>query len=572
MLKNNLKKLFDLILKDKLTLDEQKVTINLLKIFSPRLIDATGMVSQSIDKKKLSELKTLSLKEHHSYSINFFYHPILKKLNAHQKKIWVKLNSDSAIFSEDDLIELSIIFNENYDAITSIPDTSIVCKFLKFTNDKYLALILDKINLLILNGRNDLINMLPNDLIFSPYITSSQKKILTEWKIFYSDQYGITSKILAQLAPSNNTDTLNKIIHKNKLTVAVFGRKISPNYISSATSYISWLLELNKQNINLIIFSDLPGNQVSNDFKANFHNWFDINGFSDQEVLHLIKKNQIDISLRIDCLRPIISDKFLKIPVVDVANTIDFYGGATYSIINNNQLTDWLIKNHRAKFFIFENYWHYTLPKLPNLKIESIKSNILGVFNRPTKISNQCYSDWINLLHHKTEYKIAFKFIQSHPNSHTSLHIKKLFSECGIDPSRVLTLPRTNQIDHLYNYNQMECILEPYPQCGGISTIESLWMNKPSLLCPMDDRNSSSGSLALYKYFDIKPHIFNFNENFSAQLESAMHDWERIQINYREKIEQSNLFNHQGFAQNVYLLLKLIQRQSCFKNIYEKDL
>jgi predicted O-linked N-acetylglucosamine transferase (SPINDLY family) len=101
-----------------------------------------------------------------------------------------------------------------------------------------------------------------------------------------------------------------------------------------------------------------------------------------------------------------------------------------------------------------------------------------GVFNRVSKFSDAAVAVWSRILQADGTARLVIKdhacddaFVQD------SLIAR--FGSHGIAPERIRVLGATSREDHLKAFGQVDVCLDPFPQNGGISTFEALYMGVP---------------------------------------------------------------------------------------------
>ena len=113
-----------------------------------------------------------------------------------------------------------------------------------------------------------------------------------------------------------------------------------------------------------------------------------------------------------------------------------------------------------------------TLPMLRNGYVT------FGVFNRVDKISDDAVAVWSRLIRAITGSKIVIKHLAlDDPFLRDGLVGR--FVARGIAQERVICLGTTERRDHLKAFENIDISLDPFPQNGGISTWESLYMGVP---------------------------------------------------------------------------------------------
>jgi predicted O-linked N-acetylglucosamine transferase (SPINDLY family) len=101
-----------------------------------------------------------------------------------------------------------------------------------------------------------------------------------------------------------------------------------------------------------------------------------------------------------------------------------------------------------------------------------------GVFNRIDKISDEALALWSRLLRAVTGSKIVVKHLALDEAFLRDALIARFVAQ-GVPQDRVICIGSTNRRDHLLAFETIDISLDPFPQNGGISTWESLYMGVP---------------------------------------------------------------------------------------------
>jgi predicted O-linked N-acetylglucosamine transferase (SPINDLY family) len=101
-----------------------------------------------------------------------------------------------------------------------------------------------------------------------------------------------------------------------------------------------------------------------------------------------------------------------------------------------------------------------------------------GVFNRIDKISDKALALWSRLLREVQGSKIVIKHIALDEALVRDSLIAR-FEACGIAHEKVICMGSSERRDHLRAFENIDISLDPFPQNGGISTWESLYMGVP---------------------------------------------------------------------------------------------
>lgn len=96
------------------------------------------------------------------------------------------------------------------------------------------------------------------------------------------------------------------------------------------------------------------------------------------------------------------------------------------------------------------------------------------VFQRAMKITDQGVAVWKAILERLPDARIMFK-----GGDYTPTIRERILTGFGACQNRITFESNTRHFEHLLWYQEADLSLDPWPQTGGISTLESLWMHVP---------------------------------------------------------------------------------------------
>ncbi len=103
-----------------------------------------------------------------------------------------------------------------------------------------------------------------------------------------------------------------------------------------------------------------------------------------------------------------------------------------------------------------------------------------GCFNRLAKISKPAMRVWAEVLNSVPSSRLILK---DPPLDDPSVRatLGDAFASLGLDPARLDMRGRTPHAEHLALFGEVDIALDPFPQNGGISSWEALWMGCPAV-------------------------------------------------------------------------------------------
>ncbi|MEY9185913.1 putative O-linked N-acetylglucosamine transferase (SPINDLY family) [Bradyrhizobium sp. USDA 326] len=101
-----------------------------------------------------------------------------------------------------------------------------------------------------------------------------------------------------------------------------------------------------------------------------------------------------------------------------------------------------------------------------------------GVFNRISKISDEAAEVWSRILERVPGSRLLIKDVALDDQLVRDKLLAR-FAACRLPVERVDLLGATLRSEHLASFNRVDIALDPFPQNGGVSTLEALQMGVP---------------------------------------------------------------------------------------------
>ncbi|WP_448031082.1 O-linked N-acetylglucosamine transferase, SPINDLY family protein [Bradyrhizobium liaoningense] len=101
-----------------------------------------------------------------------------------------------------------------------------------------------------------------------------------------------------------------------------------------------------------------------------------------------------------------------------------------------------------------------------------------GVFNRISKISDEAADVWSRILERVPGSRLLIKDVALDDQLVRDKLLAR-FAACRLPAERVDLLGATLRSEHLASFNRVDIALDPFPQNGGVSTLEALQMGVP---------------------------------------------------------------------------------------------
>lgn len=121
----------------------------------------------------------------------------------------------------------------------------------------------------------------------------------------------------------------------------------------------------------------------------------------------------------------------------------------------------------------------FPLPNLPEpsaLPLLGDEPVTFAVYQRAMKTNAACYATWRAILERVPNSRILFKASDYSPEKRDAIMTQLR----GLEGRVIFEYPTPHR-EHLLSYSYVDLALDPWPQTGGVSTLEALWMGVPTV-------------------------------------------------------------------------------------------
>jgi len=139
-------------------------------------------------------------------------------------------------------------------------------------------------------------------------------------------------------------------------------------------------------------------------------------------------------------------------------------------------------------------------------------SPTFGVFNRIDKITDEAIAVWARILGEIPDARLVLKhLVLDEPHVRTTLLNR--FASAGVALDRVSCLGKSDRALHLRAFDEIDISLDPFPQNGGVSTWESLYMGVP-VIARLGTTTSSRAAASILSAIGLAEFIAGDNEAY----------------------------------------------------------
>jgi predicted O-linked N-acetylglucosamine transferase (SPINDLY family) len=246
--------------------------------------------------------------------------------------------------------------------------------------------------------------------------------------------------------------------------------------------------------------------------KGKFDCYRSIHGIEDEEVVHIIEQDEIDILVEIGGHT---TDNRLGVIAYKPAPIQVDYGGFNTSGMEqiDYRLTDSLLDPPELRRFYVEEsvclpsgLFCYRPPEFaPPVGPLPAKRNgfiTFGSFSNGIKINTSILSLWAQVLKKTENSRLLLKFRggdERYLQEHYLSHLERM----GVSGDRITICGWKPPVDHLDLYNQVDIALDTYPFGGCMTTLEGLWMGVPEVSLVGENSLLSRTGLSILSRLDM---------------------------------------------------------------------
>jgi predicted O-linked N-acetylglucosamine transferase (SPINDLY family) len=293
---------------------------------------------------------------------------------------------------------------------------------------------------------------------------------------------------------------------------------------SAALAFLPVLQHHDHRNFEIICYSCSPlRDAVTDACRLAADSWIDASKLSDDQLADRIEADNVDIL--VDLSGHSAGNRLTVFARKPAPIQVTAFGDATGSGLKTMDyvFADPVTMPHGIRHLLAEQV--YDLPCLitmqpaanPKLSPPPMIRNgyvTFGVFNRIDKISDSALALWAQLLNELTASRIVIK------NGALSDHSLRdgligRFVDHGISNDRVKCIGPTLRSEHLAAFQMIDISLDPFPQNGGISTLESLYMGVP-VVAKLGNTTASRLAGAILKAIGLDDWVADDDEGYLA--------------------------------------------------------
>src|SRR6266700_2037261 len=193
-----------------------------------------------------------------------------------------------------------------------------------------------------------------------------------------------------------------------------------------------------------------------------------------------------------------------------------------------------------------------------------------GVFNRIDKISDPAIALWSRILAALPEARLTVKHVMI-DDAEIRVSLLKRFVASGIAAERVTCLGKTGRDDHLRAFAEVDISLDTFPQNGGASTWESLYMGVP-VVAKLGNGQSGRAAGAILTSIGLTDIMATNDDEYAAIAQrwaGKPSDLAVLRQGMRERIANSDSGDPVRYCRKVEDLYRRFWRDYCASSAAE---
>lgn len=370
------------------------------------------------------------------------------------------------------------------------------------------------------------------------------------------------------------------VIQKNKISIGYF----SANFKNHPTAYlIREVLDnhnLNQFDVHLFSYCEEIHENLHQEFKNKYKNFYDVSHQSTKEILDLARLKSIDVAIDLDGFTKnnrmeIFASKVAPIQIryLDFLSTTgtNFY---QYLIADHKVIPESSRSFYSEKIAYMPDCFFIRDTRIPLSKSFKTKSHyhlpedhfIFASFNLSNKLTEEIFSAWIDILKNTTKTSLWLLI----ENSLTQKNILDLIKISKIDPERIIFASRVSVQEHLSRHQHVDLFLDTSPYNGHSTSSDALWMNVP-ILTIKGNSFASRVTTSMLMSLNLDELIANDLKEYitlAIKLSKNIKKTKNLIDLIKNKKKISNLFDVQIYTRN----LEKVYETAFFQKLSKKKL
>ena len=318
------------------------------------------------------------------------------------------------------------------------------------------------------------------------------------------------------------------------------------------------------------------GDSITDRLRESAKVWHDISIWSDDRLEQQIREDEIDIL--VDLSGHSAGNRLAVFARKPAPVQVTAWGYITGTGLD---AMDYLFADHDTVLPGEEQWYAEEIIRLPRIvsywpaDVESVgpvaplpcETNgflTYGVMNRLGKLKPEVIALWARILQAVPDARLIVKAAGLDDEA-SRLWLQNAFHDAGADLSRLQFRGVSSHVEHLKTFNEIDVGLDPWPDGGGVTTLDALWMGVPSVTLPyrqIASRLTGSFNNELGLPFLNASSPDEYVERAVA-LNEQRAELAHVRGMLRDMLQASVLCDHESYARHVEDAYREIWRRWC---------
>lgn len=290
---------------------------------------------------------------------------------------------------------------------------------------------------------------------------------------------------------------------------------------SAAYAFKPLILNRNRDEFKIVCISvEGSVDPIGQLFKDSADVWLHMPSDNDEQISWAVRNQNVDILVDLSGHTPGNRLRvFTTKPAPIQISMIGFIGTTGVPEVDYVMVDEGYVPKEEADLFV-EKVWnlpsaiHFQAPDYMPEVVASpcVESGYItyGCYHHFSKITDEALQTWAEILRRVPTSKFIIK---DDVVTGDAGRAKVLRNMSGIDPSRIVMENTTAHDKHLADHGRIDVSLDTWPQCGGVTTLETIGMGVP-VLSVTGDRIYQRGCLAVQRHLPEDIFITNSVEEY----------------------------------------------------------
>ena len=350
---------------------------------------------------------------------------------------------------------------------------------------------------------------------------------------------------------------------------------VSPNLRNHVVGFfMEPILERHdRERFEVICYSDSgTADETARRMRQHVSAWRETGQLSDEQLAELIRRDRIDVLVDLNLhMRGSRLLVFARRPA-PVQITHLGYCGTTglaemdWCVIDPHMNIAGCERYFTEKLLeLPETYWCYrssqTSPAVGPLPAETAGHVAFGSLNSQAKANDRIVQLWAQVLAAVPGSRLAVHAAGGQNNAST----RRRFERLGVPSQRLDLLPFSPRDQYLDLYNRIDVALDPFPYCGGTTSLDALWMGVP-LVTRAGNTPLSRTGVTLLTHVGLTDLIASSDEQYVQTAAALACDLPRLRdlrSDLRQRLRASPLMDEARYVRNLEEAYRFAWRRRC---------